>query len=59
MKYIVTASSMFARPHSYLCHDAEEMQRTKEELQSQQYKVDVEEISEQEARDGFPKEFAE
>lgn len=59
MKYIVTAFSMFARPHSYLCHSKEEMRRTKEELQSQQYKVEVEEISDQEAREEFPKEFAE
>lgn len=46
--YVVTAKSAFTRPHSYVCKNEQEMRETREELRSQQYLVEVEEVVEDE-----------
>lgn len=56
--YVVTAKSAFARPHSYVCRNKEEMETTWEELRSQQYLVEVEEVREEDLTDEERKEIS-
>lgn len=56
--YVVTAKSAFTRPHSYVCRNKEEKDKTVDELRSQQYLVEVEEVSEEDLTDEERTEIA-